>query len=240
MNRASSEFPEFTFAFQPIVNIATGVIVSFEALVRGKNNESAYQVFQQVSEAGKYHFDELLRVAAIPLAMRLGLNCNLNLNIFPHSVEVYPTAISSTLEMADRSGLPHNRITLEITETEITANILWFKELINQHRSSGVQVSIDDFGAGYAGLNLLADFQPDSVKIDMSIIRNINTQGPRQAIVRGLIRTCRDLGIDVIAEGVETEPECRWCFDEGIELYQGYFIGRPGFEHLPLAFFPKY
>lgn len=236
----SPGFPGFSFAFQPIVNIVSGTVVSFEALVRGPKNEPAFQVFQQVSEEDKYHFDEALRVQAIALAMRLGLTCNLNLNIYPHSVEVYPTAISSTLAMANRSGLAHSRITLEITETEITANILWFKDLVNEHRSSGLQVSIDDFGAGYAGLNLLADFQPDSVKIDMSIIRNINTQGPRQAIVRGLIRTCRDLGIDVVAEGVETEQECHWCFDEGIEFYQCYLFGKPGFEHFPLAFFPRY
>ena len=98
--------------------------------------------------------------------------------------------------------------------------------------------AIDDFGAGYSGLNLLADFQPESIKIDMSLIRGINVHGPRQAIVRGIIRTCSDLGIDIVAEGIESEHEWRWCAAEGIQFFQGYFFAKPGFEFLPLAFYP--
>jgi len=113
-----------------------------------------------------------------------------------------------------------------------------FIETINQYRSSGVSIAIDDFGSGYSGLNLLADFQPDSIKIDMTLVRNIHARGPRQAIVRGIVRTCRDLGIDIVTEGVETEGEFLWCADEGIELFQGFFFAKPGFEHLPVAFYP--
>ena len=234
-----SPLPECSFAFQPIVSIAAGSIVSFEALVRGTDNSPAWKVFEQVADKDKYRFDEILRPKAISLAARLGITCSLNLNLLPRSLEVSKTVISSTLEMAEQSGIPIDKIIIEITESEIIDNVSWFIDAINAHRSSGVNFAIDDFGAGYSGLNLLAEFQPDSIKIDMSLLRNIHIHGPRQAIVRGIVRTCQDLGIDIIAEGIETNEEFQWCREEGIDLYQGYFFGRPGFEQLPLAFFPN-
>ncbi|MBP7296279.1 MAG: EAL domain-containing protein, partial [Acidobacteria bacterium] len=75
--------------------------------------------------------------------------------------------------------------------------------------------------------------QPDFVKLDMQIVRGIESRGPRQAIVRGILRTCRDLGIDVVAEGVETPDEYAWFRSEGIELFQGFLFARPGLECLP-------
>jgi len=231
--------PDFSFAFQPIVNVSMGKINAFEVLVRGIHNQSASQVFQKVHEANKYYFDEILRVKAIPLAAQLGVDCDLNLNLLPRSLEVSKTAISSTMEIAKEMEFPVNQITFEVTESEIINDITWFSEAVNSYRGYGVSFAIDDFGAGYSGLNLLAEFQPDSIKIDMSLLRHIDSHGPRQAIVRGIIRTCQDLGIEIIAEGIETDKEFHWCYEEGVEIFQGYFFARPGFEHLPLASFPK-
>jgi blue light- and temperature-responsive anti-repressor len=73
----------------------------------------------------------------------------------------------------------------------------------------------------------------------MTLIRNIDTRGPRQAIIRGIVRACNDLGIEIIAERVETEAEYWWFRDEGIVLFQGYLFAKPGFEQLPIAFYPK-
>ncbi len=232
--------PKFSFAFQPIINVEAGKIESFEALVRGANGESAGQVFQQVPEAKKYYFDELLRTEAIPLAMKLGVTCHLNLNLLPRCIEVSKTAISSTIEIAEKIGFPTEHIILEVTESEIINDAERFSHAVNHYRNFGINFAIDDFGAGFSGLNLLAEFQPDSIKIDMYLVRNIDSDGPRQAIVRGIIRTCQDLGIDIIAEGIETDDEYQWLFDEGIELFQGYFFAKPGFEHLPSPFFPNH
>lgn len=232
-------FPSFSFAFQPIVNVVSGSIISFEALVRGSNNQSAWHILQQISKEDLYQFDEMLRLNAIPLAAKLGIGCNLNLNLLPGSIEHSDSSIVSTLDMAEQCGIGIDRITLEITESEIIHDYTRFTESLNRHRGKGVNISIDDFGAGYSGLNLLAEFQPDNIKLDISLIRNIDTSGPRQAIIRGIIRVCMDLGIEIIAEGVETYPEFWWFRDEGIELFQGYLFAKPGFEHLPIAFYPK-
>ncbi|MCU7871778.1 MAG: EAL domain-containing protein [Candidatus Thiodiazotropha sp. (ex Lucinoma borealis)] len=232
-------FPDFTFAFQPIVNVTSGEIVSFEALVRGVNNEASWEIMQQVGATDLHRFDKLLRSTAITLAARLGLECELNLNLMSGSIESSDSAIASTLAIAEQHNISANRITLEITEGEIINDYTRFAEAINKHRNSGLKIAIDDFGAGYAGLNLLAEFQPDMVKLDRSLVQNIDTRGPRQAIVRGVKRTCEDLGIDIIAEGVETPGEYWWFREEGIELFQGYLLAKPAFEKLPLAFYRR-
>lgn len=230
--------PAFTFAFQPIVDVGCGEIVSFEALVRGPSGEPAWQVLSQVGPLDLHELDQQLRIEAIRLASVLGGPCHLNLNLMPRSLDLAPDAISSTLEMAERCGVPPEHITLEITEGEIIDDLRKFAEMVNAHRASGVHLAIDDFGAGYAGLNLLAEFQPDAIKLDMSLVRGIESRGPRQAIVRGIHRTCADLGIDVIAEGVESEAEYWWFREEGITLFQGYLFARPGLRQMPLAFYP--
>jgi EAL domain-containing protein (putative c-di-GMP-specific phosphodiesterase class I) len=100
-------------------------------------------------------------------------------------------------------------------------------------------VAIDDFGAGYSGLNLLADFQPDQIKLDMKLVRGIERHGPRQAIVRAIDQACQDLGIDVIAEGVETVEEYAWLANQGIKLFQGYLFAKPAFESFPPVHYPQ-
>jgi blue light- and temperature-responsive anti-repressor len=236
----SPAWPKFSFSFQPIVNTTTGRIHSFEALVRGSKNESAGHVFSRVPKMDMHRFDEILRARALPLAASLGLDCNINLNVLPLSLQSTPTAIASTIAAARNAGIPNSRLSIEITESECISDVENFTKTINEYRKFGINISIDDFGAGYAGLNLLAEFQPDSIKLDMALIQKIDTHGPRQAIVRGVLRTCQDLGIEIIAEGVETQREFEWCRDEGVELFQGYYFAKPSFESLPLAYYPAF
>ena len=230
--------PDFSYAFQPIVDVAAREIFSYEALVRGPLNEPAFRVLDAVSADRRYQFDQESRVMAIRLASSLGLECLLNLNFLPQSLLVSEDSIVSTLNAARLSRLPVGRIVLEVTEGEIIADHARFATLLNEYRANGLKVAIDDFGAGYSGLNLLANFQPDQVKIDMELVRGIEKHGPRQAIVRAVTQACEDLGIDVIAEGVETVPEYLWLAEQGIRLFQGYLFAKPGFEMLPAIHYP--
>jgi len=231
--------PDFSFAFQPIIDTQAREVVSYEALIRGPGNESAHQILSQVQAEAMFAFDLKARVKAIGLASRLGVSCNLNLNFLPRSLDSSAESIIATLEAAKRVNLPVNRIVLEVIEGEIIDETSRFIELINEYRGMGLLVAIDDFGAGYSGLNLLADFQPDQVKLDMKLIRGIERHGPRQAIVRAIKLICLDLGIDLIAEGVETEPEYAWLASQGIRLYQGYLFAKPGFESFPKVYYPE-
>lgn len=234
-----NKIPKYSFAFQPIVNVTKGTISSFEALVRGENAESALHIFQQISPENMHQFDAMLRENAILLAAKLGISCNLNLNFMPGGLVDSDEAISTTIDAANQHGVGLDKIILEITESEIIEDHRAFVDKINKYRSLGIKFSIDDFGAGYSGLNLLAEFQPDDIKLDMSLVRDIDTRGPRQAIIRGIIRTCQDLGVEIVAEGVESTAEYWWLQGEGIELFQGYLFAKPGFEHLPIAHYPE-
>jgi EAL domain-containing protein (putative c-di-GMP-specific phosphodiesterase class I) len=231
--------PNFTFAFQPIVDATARKTVSYEALVRGLNNEPASEVIQGISAAGRFEFDWQARVEAIRLAAHLQIPCLLNLNFMPQSFFTVPESMVSTLEAANRAGLDASRMVLEVVEGELISSPSEFIEILNQYRAMGLKVAIDDFGAGYSGLNLLAEFQPDQVKLDMQLIRGIERHGPRQAIVRAIRQICLDLGIELIAEGVETREEYSWLKNQGIHLFQGYLFARPGFQSLPAAKFSE-
>jgi blue light- and temperature-responsive anti-repressor len=232
--------PEFSFAYQPIVDTHTGGLFAYEALVRGREGQSAGSVFSQISAEQLHQFDRAARIQALQLAGRLGLTTRLSLNFLPHSLQSCPDALSATLAAADEAGVPLENLILEITEAEAVHDAAGFAERMNAYRAQGVCLAIDDFGAGFSGLNLLSEFQPDLVKLDMQLVRDIDRKGPRQAIVRAVIQVCDDLGIDVLAEGVESEAECRWFMRVGVHLFQGYYFARPAFEALSTNVLPEW
>lgn len=228
----------FSFAFQPIVHAPSGAVVAYEALVRGANNESAAHVLRHVQPRRRHCFDERSRGVAIELAARLGLACALHVNLLPRSLGARCARPGPTLEAAARAGIAPHRLVLEIVESEAIRDHARFRRAVDAFRAAGLRVAIDDFGAGYAGLTLLAELQPDIIKLDMELVRGIDRLGPRQAIVRGIARTCLDLGIDLVAEGVESPGEFAWCRAEGLELFQGNLFAEPEFESLPPAHLP--
>jgi|TARA_R100000005_G_scaffold93265_2_gene68342 EAL domain-containing protein (putative c-di-GMP-specific phosphodiesterase class I) len=224
---------DFTMAFQPIVNLRDNTVYGYEALVRGLNGESAYSIIDRVNEDNRYLFDQLCRIKAISLAAELNLDAMLSINFLPNAIYKPERCIRTTLEAARSCGFPTSRIMFEFTEVERVQDGGFIKRIIDYYQKLGFVTAIDDFGSGYAGLGLLADFQTDLVKFDMGLIRNISHDTARQCIIRNCIRLCRDLGITPLAEGVESREEMRWLREAGVELMQGYFFARPGFECLP-------
>lgn len=229
----------YSFAFQPIVDTRLQRVSSYEALVRGKNNESSGSVLGPLSGAALWEFDRDARIYAVQLAASLGIECRLNLNLLPESLNALGgNVMFSTINAAIACGLRHDQIVLEVSESEPIKDFDSFLEIANECRTIGVKFAIDDFGAGHSGLNMLAEFQPDSLKLDMKLVRDIACKGPRQAIVRGVLTTCADLAIEVVAEGIETMDEYNWLFDEGVELFQGYLLAKPLFEGFPTVQYP--
>lgn len=223
---------DFTMAFQPIVNLATGEVFAHEALARGLNNESAGFVFQQVNAGNRYRFDQTCRIKAIQLASQLGIRSHLSINFMPNAVYQPELCIRTTLEAAKKFDFPINQIIFEITEAEKVEDHQHLREIIQYYKSRGFLTAIDDFGAGYAGLNLLADIQTDLLKLDMALVRNVDQDTVRQSIIKGILVVCKDLGIKVIAEGIETYEEMSVLRDFGIELFQGYYFAKPAFQSL--------
>ena len=137
----------------------------------------------------------------------------------------------TTLEAAQKYKFPANNIIFEFTEGE-KINIKHFQNIIREYKKLGFKTAIDDFGAGYAGLSLLVEFQPDIVKIDMDLLRNINSDKPKQIVVNALVKMCQELNVTVLAEGVETIAERNYLFNQGINLMQGYLFARPAFKSI--------
>jgi EAL domain-containing protein (putative c-di-GMP-specific phosphodiesterase class I) len=220
---------QFDYAYQPIVDIGVRQTWAHEALVRGPNGEGAMTVLSQVNDTNRYRFDQACRVKAIKGAALLGIQERISINFLPNAIYKPELCIRSTLEAARAHGFPLDRIIFEVTEGERVEDGPWLTEILREYKRCGFLTAIDDFGAGYAGLALLADFQPDLVKLDMGLIRNVDRDAPRQAIVRGMLRTCSELKIEVIAEGIETAGERDFLAHAGVRLMQGYFFSRPVF-----------
>lgn len=229
---------EFSMAFQPIVDLRDRSLYAYEALVRGRDGSGAADVLSRVNEQNRYAFDQACRVKAVELAARLRMPCRLSINFLPNAVYKAATCIRATLEAARRFDFPCERIIFEITESEELVDKEHLKGIIHEYQRQKFYTAIDDFGAGYSGLNLLAEFQPDIIKLDMALVRGIDTDPVRQAIVQGILGVCRVLKIEVIAEGIETVGELRFLQGVGVYLFQGYLFARPAFEALPEVNWP--
>lgn len=227
---------DFSMAFQPIVDISDGSVFAYEALVRGPEGQSAWSVLSQVSEENRYTFDQQCRVKAIEGAARAGLietGARLSINFLPNAVYSPAACIQLTLKTAKATGFPTNRLVFEFTENEEMADPGHVANIIATYQQMGFGTALDDFGAGHAGLNLLARFQPDIIKLDMELIRGLDSSLPRRLIVDGVTKMCAALGIIVIAEGIETAEELAALHDVGVRYIQGFHLARPAFEALP-------
>ena len=224
----------FTMAFQPIVDVEAGTIWGYESLVRGIAGESAFQVLSQLTPENRYAFDQACRVKAIELAgaKLADPTAKLSINFLPNAVYRPQMCIRSTLESARAHGFPLERLIFEAVEGEHVESNKHLMNILREYREFGFKTAIDDFGAGYSGLNLLADFQPDLIKLDMALIRDIHRDRVRQTIVRNVVNMCRELDVEVIAEGIEVAEERDFLADCGIYLMQGYWFARPAFKSL--------
>ncbi len=224
----------FTMAFQPIVDVDAGWRpFAYEALLRGPQGESASEVAAGVAADDAPAFDAACRRRALELAAFLGLRTRLSLNITAEAVENYCHGLHATLHAAREMKFPASRLIFEMTERTPIADVHRLARWIAAARNRGVTVALDDFGAGHANIGTVLRLRPHIVKLDKKLIRNIDTDRPRQALVRGVVSACAGLGSLVVAAGIETEAELRKLRDLGIGLMQGFHIARPAIATLP-------
>ena len=237
--RCEGELPfEFTMAFQPIVDISLAKVVTHEALVRGINGESAWSVISQVTDKLMYLFDQACRVKAIELASELGMKTYLSINFLPNAVYEPEACIQATLEVSQRVGWPMDKLIFEITETERVRDRQHMCNIIDEYRNMGFKTALDDFGNGYANLDLLTDLTPDILKIDRELVMNCDQDPRRQALLNAIILLAKELNTALIAEGVETRAEALWLARAGINRQQGFFFARPAIGKLGIGLTP--
>ncbi|WP_420131079.1 EAL domain-containing protein [Rhodopseudomonas sp.] len=226
---------EMKMAFQPIVDLSAQRVWGYEALVRGPNGEPAGMILSQVTDEMRYRFDQAARVLAIETAGKLFNDpcTRLSINFMPNAVYEPSACIQKSLAAARRAQFPHRNLMFEFTENERMLDVPRLNKIIEAYRALGFMTALDDFGAGYAGLGLLAKLQPDLIKIDMEVLRDIHLSRAKQAIVAGIVGIARELDIRVLAEGVECEQECAVLRAAGISLFQGYHFAKPALMALP-------
>lgn len=227
-------FPiDLRMAFQPIVDIARREVFAYEALVRGPEGQPAGWVLDQVQPEQLYRFDQTCRVLAITTAASLRLGTRLSINFVPNAVYEPASCIRLTLAAAERVGFPVEQLMFELTEGERITDPQHALGILEYYARRGFTTAIDDFGAGFSGLGLLAQFQPHVLKLDMALVRDVDRMQAKQVIVEGVATIASRLGSRLAAEGVETRAELDWLRAVGIELFQGYLFARPRLETLP-------
>jgi EAL domain-containing protein (putative c-di-GMP-specific phosphodiesterase class I) len=224
----------FSMAFQPIVDLRSRQVRAYEALVRGPGGEGALSVLNKVNLSNRHAFELDCQRTAIQTAARLGLageGAMLSINVMPNAVQDPEADVEAALAAARRADLPADRLIFEFTEIE-PVETAHLDRLLGAYRRRGLKTAMDDFGAGYSGLTLLAKVQPDVVKLDMELVRGIDSHRAKQVLVAAFVGACRELSIEVVAEGIETLAEHAVLNLIGVTLQQGYLFARPGFEAL--------
>lgn len=226
---------DIRMAFQPIIDWQSKQIAGYEALVRGPNGEGAAWVFERINEQNKYYFDQSCRVKAIETAAKLGLDKMLSINFLPNAVYNPETCIRATIEAADMFGFDIRNIMFEVTESEQIVDHKKLLKIFDSYAKRGFITAIDDFGSGYADLSWLESLRPRVLKLDMSLIRDIDQHPAKQHLIAEIQRLCHDMGTEVLAEGIEYQAELDYLARTGIRYFQGYYFAKPVLERLAQA-----
>ncbi|WP_084709434.1 EAL domain-containing protein [Rubrobacter aplysinae] len=222
-----------TVHFQPIVPAdSPEEVYAQECLLRGIDEDGSTippgRIFAAAGRCGVlFQTDLAARRAAIREASANGVESNLFVNFTPTSIYDPVFCLSQTVETVDEVGIPHESITFEITESEDVGDATHLENIVRYYREQGFRVALDDLGSGYSSLNLIHRLRPDFVKLDLGLIRDVDTDPYKAVIARKLLELTRGLGIQTIAEGVETPGELSWVQQEGADYVQGFLISRP-------------
>lgn len=219
--------PDCCFAFQPMVDPFAQKILSTEALLRTPGGDSTAAYFAGLTGNALYEADLNSKKVAFAMASALGLGeRSVSVNLFPMTLVIIPDAVDILLREIESHGLVPEQVTVEFTESEVISRIDEFTGAIRQLKAAGISVAIDHFGAGFGGLLLLTQFQPDSIKINRELIKDVHKSGPRQAIIQAIIKCCASLHISISAVGVEKAEEWMWLESAGITQFQGNLFAR--------------
>ena len=213
-------------AFQPIVRSSDRTVFGYEALLRSDEPSlpgpghviNAAERLGQLARLGR-----TIRQSAAQSVLDAASTANLFVNLHPQDL-VDPELLD------ERSALARiaNRVVLEVTERASLGDIDNVRNTVGQLRERGFRIAIDDLGAGYAGLTSFALLEPEIVKVDMTLVRDIDRSPVKQKLVGSMAALCRDMGLLIVSEGVETIAEHETLVELGCDLFQGYLFARPG------------
>jgi EAL domain-containing protein (putative c-di-GMP-specific phosphodiesterase class I) len=210
--------------FQPIVELASGDVLMYEALTRF-SAESGLNTAQWFEEAVDLDMSIDLEIAT--LARTISALAEHDDQTLTVAVNVSPETLLSFLLAPTLGNIDPSRVVIEITEHAEIKDYAKTKATIEKFRRSGGRLAIDDAGAGFASMRHIVDLQPDLIKLDISMVRNIHEDRARRAMAAGLISFAREMDAEVVAEGIETMEELEALRELGAHMGQGFVLARP-------------
>jgi EAL domain-containing protein (putative c-di-GMP-specific phosphodiesterase class I)/CheY-like chemotaxis protein len=214
-----------TVAFQPIINWSEKSVLGYEALVRTEEAmmKDPATLFATADRLGRLHeLGRTIRELTAAAAEAGPPDTTLFVNL--HPLDLNDETIYSTQTSLSKLA---QRVVLEITERASLAGIEDLGARIRTLRQIGYRIAIDDFGAGYSGLGSFARLEPEVVKLDISLVSEVHNSPTKQKLMRSMTSLCHELGIRVIAEGIETAEERDTIVNLGCDLLQGYLFAHP-------------
>lgn len=222
-----------TSHFQPIVHMANPeTVYAYECLLRGREADgqliSPKVIFDAARDTGILcEIDRIAQHTAIQCSRWNQIEEPIFINVNPGTMSRWPDAVAQLVDEAASAHIPCNRITLEIVETDRVVDPEALETAISECRRHEFRIALDDVGAGYNSLNLLSRLKPDLIKIDVELVRHVDSDPYKAEIASKLLEASQNLGVGTIAEGIESEQEWRWFWQHGADYGQGYAFARP-------------
>ncbi len=222
---------DLTTLFQPIVSLSERRVLGYEALSRGPSNSSLHSpltLFAAARQANRLtELEMLCRKSACQRFSRQNLQGKLFLNVSPDTLIAPGHKPGCTLALLEQAGIPPSEVVIELTEQTPTDDFVLLDNALRHYREMGFSIALDDLGAGYSSLRLWSELRPDFVKIDRYFIENIHQDRVKREFVESILNIAGASQARVIAEGIELQEELQVLIDMGVDLVQGYLLGRP-------------
>ncbi|TDS67736.1 EAL domain-containing protein (putative c-di-GMP-specific phosphodiesterase class I) [Pantoea sp. PNA 14-12] len=223
--------------FRPVVDPLARQVTAIEAIADARLRRT-----EQRDSSKQLHDADL---DAVITAFRMaGRACpdemTLYVSMLPMTLVVVPDAVQTIVAAINAAGLVPEQVVIGVSETEVISRVEAFSVAVRELKAAGISLSVDNFGAGSAGLSLLTHIQPDRIRIDSSITSDVHRSGPKQAVVQAIIKCCSALEITVIAAGIVKAEEWMWLEAAGVINFQGSLFAPSGALHSDAVAWPEY
>jgi EAL domain-containing protein (putative c-di-GMP-specific phosphodiesterase class I)/GGDEF domain-containing protein len=230
---------EVKTVFQPIISLRDGTTYGYEALSRGPEDSelnSPETLFRLADECNTlWELELLCRSKALQAAYNMRQQIRIFLNVNPNIMHDIKFRQGFTKEYLKSYLMNPEDVIFEINEKAAINNIMDFKKTVDNYKDQNYKIAIDDAGAGYSGLNMISDIHPHYIKLDMNLIRDIDKDYTKQALVKSMVEFSKLSNTQLIAEGIETERELIKLIEIGVHYGQGFFIQRPAPNIQPIS-----
>ena len=221
-----------TIHFQPIVDLKNKEIFGYECLTRGYDDDGKFISPIEIFDFAKrndmiFKLDNQARKNAIKMSALKNIKSKIFINFIPTSIYDPANCLRETIKIMNEFNLKPEQIIFEVVESEKINNIAHLKRIMDFYRKEGFLTALDDLGSGYSSLNMFVRLNPDFIKIDQDIIRDIHKEKSKQSIFNALVNIAKDTGTKVLAEGIETKEELEFINSFDIDLAQGYYFAKP-------------